>query len=89
MENLVINNLNQFKAEIIGYVAVDTAMILISDPAYAIEAFEENSKLKLHVITKTRNGDGNFPVIGFYEEGSFHRPSFIIVDFDNIFIKES
>ena len=34
-----------------------------------------NPKLKLNVITKTRNGDGNFPVIGFYEEGSFHRPS--------------
>ena len=76
--------LDRFTYKVLGEVWVDSASIHIKD---CVDLFDENGELNEGVVlTSTKYGDGSYPVIGFYENGD-DRPSFIVVDFDEVFIR--
>ena len=77
--------LKNFTYKVLGEVWVDSGSVHVKD---CIETFNENGEISEGVVlTSTKYGDGSYPVIGFYEDGD-DRPSFIIVDFDDIFLNE-
>ena len=83
MDNKIdLTKLKDYEHKVLGEVWVDSASVHVAD---CIDVFDEDGNLNEGVVlTPTKYGDGSYPVIGFYEDGD-DRPSFIIVDFDNIF----
>jgi hypothetical protein len=79
------SKLKNFTSKVLGEVWVDSASVHVAD---CVDLFDEEGELNEGVVlTPTKYGDGSYPVIGFYEAGD-DRPSFIIVDFDDIFLDE-
>jgi hypothetical protein len=79
-----LTKLQNFTHKVLGEVWVDSASVHIAD---CIDLFDEQGNLNEGVVlTPTKWGDGSYPVIGFYENED-DRPSFIIVDFDEVFVQ--